>query len=55
MSQVIVPLIASIIVAVITWFVATNYRQKTYETKIGSAEELSCVIFYDGFYVYFFY
>ena len=41
MSQVIVPLIASIIVAVITWFVATNYRQKTYETKIGSAEERS--------------
>ena len=30
-----------IIVAVITWFVAIQYRQKTYEAKIGNAEERS--------------
>ena len=41
MPQVIIPLITAVIVAVITWFVAVNYRQKTYEAKIGSAEERS--------------
>lgn len=41
MSQVIVPLITGIIVAVITWFVAIGYRKKTYEAKIGNAEERS--------------
>ena len=41
MSQVIVPLITGIIVAVITWFVAIGYRKKTYEEKIGNAEERS--------------
>lgn len=41
MSQVIIPIITGIIVAVITWFAATNYRMKTYEAKIGNAEERS--------------
>ncbi|MEG1294573.1 MAG: ribonuclease Y [Clostridium sp.] len=41
MSQVIVPFITGIIVAVITWFVAIGYRKKTYEAKIGNAEERS--------------
>lgn len=41
MSQVIIPIITGVIVAVITWFVATGYRKKTYEEKIGSAEERS--------------
>ena len=38
MPQVIIPLITAVIVAVITWFVAVNYRQK----KMGynAAKEL---------------
>ena len=30
-----------VVVAPITWTLATAYRQKTYESKIGSAEEKS--------------
>lgn len=41
MSELIIPLITGIIVAVITWFAATEYRKKTYEAKIGNAEERS--------------
>ncbi len=41
MSQVIIPIITGIIVAAVTWFAAIQYRQKTYEAKIGSAEERS--------------
>ena len=35
MSQVIIPIITGIIVAAVTWFAAIQYRQKTYEAKIG--------------------
>ena len=41
MSPVISALITGLVVAVITWFVAVEYRKKTYESKIGSAEEKS--------------
>ncbi len=41
MSPVIAACITGVIVAVITWVVATQYRIKTYESKIGSAEEKS--------------
>ena len=42
MSQVIIAIIVTgVIVAAITWVVANQHRQKTYEAKIGSAEERS--------------
>ena len=42
MSQVIIAVIVTgVIVAAITWIVANQHRQKTYEAKIGSAEERS--------------
>ena len=41
MSPVIAACITGVIVAVITWVVATQYRIKAYESKIGSAEEKS--------------
>ncbi len=41
MSPIIAACITSVIVAVITWIAATQYRIKTYESKIGSAEEKS--------------
>ena len=42
MSQVIIAVIVTgVIVAAITWVVANQHRQKTYEAKIGSAEERS--------------
>ncbi len=41
MSPVISALVTGLVVAVITWFVAVEYRKKTYESKIGSAEEKS--------------
>lgn len=34
-------IIAMIIVAIITWFVARNYERKQYDSKVGSAEEKS--------------
>jgi len=40
-SPVIAACITGVIVAVITWVVATQYRIKAYESKIGSAEEKS--------------
>ena len=41
MSPIIAACITGVIVAVITWVVATQYRIKAYESKIGSAEEKS--------------
>ncbi len=41
MSPVISACITGLVVAVITWFAAIEYRKKTYEGKIGSAEEKS--------------
>ena len=41
MSPIISALLAAIIVAPITWLVAIAYRKKSYESKIGSAEEKS--------------
>lgn len=41
MSQVIIPFVTGIIVAVIAWFAAIAYRKKTYEEKIGVAEDRS--------------
>ena len=43
MSEIMVPMmiIAMIIVAIITWFVARNYERKQYDSKVGSAEEKS--------------
>ncbi|MFR1832396.1 MAG: ribonuclease Y [Lachnospiraceae bacterium] len=41
MSPVIAACITGVVVAVITWIVATQYRIKSYENKIGSAEEKS--------------
>ena len=42
MPQVIIMcVVTAVIVAVITWFVAVNHQKKTYEAKIGSAEERS--------------
>lgn len=41
MSPIISALIAAVIVAPITWLVAVAYRKKSYESKIGSAEEKS--------------
>ena len=41
MSPIISMLIAAIIVAPITWLAAVAYRKKSYESKIGSAEEKS--------------
>ena len=41
-------LITAVIVALITWFVAIAYRRKTYENKIGSAEEKSRQIINDA-------
>ena len=40
-TTVLIALVASVIVAFIAWFAAIAYRQKTYESKIGSAEEKS--------------
>ena len=36
-----IAIIASVVVALITWSAATAYRKNTYESKIGSAEEKS--------------
>ncbi len=41
MSPIISALLAAIIVAPITWLLAVAYRKKSYESKIGSAEEKS--------------
>ena len=41
MSSIISALIAAVIVAPITWLAAVAYRKKSYESKIGSAEEKS--------------
>ena len=41
MSRILSALIAAVIVARITWLVAVAYRKKSYESKIGSAEEKS--------------
>ncbi len=41
MSPIISAVIAVIIVAPITWFAAVAYRKKSYESKVGSAEEKS--------------
>ena len=41
MSPIISALIAAVIVAPITWLAAVAYRKKSYEIKIGSAEEKS--------------
>ena len=42
MPQVIIMcVVTAVIIAVITWFVAVNHQKKTYEAKIGSAEERS--------------
>ena len=41
MSPVIAACITGVVVAVITWIVATQYRIKSYENKIGSDEEKS--------------
>ena len=41
MSPIISALIAAVIVAPITWLAAVAYRKKSYESKIGSAEEKS--------------
>ena len=41
MSPIMSALLAAIIVAPITWLVAVAYRKKSYESKIGSAEEKS--------------
>ena len=41
MSPIIVVLLTAIIVAPITWLAAVAYRKKSYESKIGSAEEKS--------------
>ena len=41
MSPIISALLAAIIVAPITWLAAVAYRKKSYESKIGSAEEKS--------------
>ena len=41
MSPVIAACITGVVVAVITWVAATQYRIKSYESKIGSAEEKS--------------
>lgn len=43
MSEIMVPMmiIAMIIVAIITWFMARNYERKQYDSKVGSAEEKS--------------
>ena len=41
MSPIISVLITAIIVAPITWLAAVAYRKKSYESKIGSAEEKS--------------
>ncbi len=41
MSPVIAACITGVVVAVITWIAATQYRIKSYESKIGTAEEKS--------------
>ena len=41
MSPIMSALVAAIIVAPITWLLAVAYRKKSYESKIGSAEEKS--------------
>ena len=41
MSPIIYVIATAVIVAVITWFFAVAYRKKSYENKIGSAEEKS--------------
>ena len=41
MSPIISALIAAVIVAPITWLAAVAYRKKSYESKIGSAEDKS--------------
>ena len=41
MSPIMSALLAAIIVAPITWLLAVAYRKKSYESKIGSAEEKS--------------
>ena len=40
-DRVIAACITGVVVAVITWIAATQYRIKSYESKIGSAEEKS--------------
>ena len=40
-TTVLVVILASLVVAFITWFAAISYRKNTYESKIGSAEEKS--------------
>ena len=39
--SVITAIVTMIIVAPITWIAAVSYRKKSYENKIGSAEEKS--------------
>ena len=41
MSPIIYVIATAVIVAAITWFLAVAYRKKSYESKIGSAEEKS--------------
>ena len=42
MSQIIIAcLITAVIVALVSWNLAIQHRQKTYESKIGSAEARS--------------
>ncbi len=41
MQETIIAIVAAAIAAVITWFVASYYRTKVYESKIGSAEAKS--------------
>ena len=41
MSPIMSALLAAVIVAPITWLAAVAYRKKSYESKIGSAEEKS--------------
>ena len=48
MSPIISALIAAVIVAPITWLAAVAYRKKSYESKIGSAEEKSREIIEDA-------
>ncbi len=40
-SYVIVALVVAVIVAFVTWYTANSYRQKVYDSKVGSAEERS--------------
>ena len=40
-SYVIVALVVAVIVAFVTWYTANSYRQKVYDSKVGSSEERS--------------